>query len=66
MEPSAVKENPFGLVNMSGNVAEFCLDFYSAEYYRADTLNLTNPLGPESGQEHVIRGGSFRERCRRT
>ena len=60
MVPSSVKENPFGLLNMSGNVAEFCLDFYSAEYYRADSLNYINPRGPEGGQEHVIRGGSFK------
>ncbi|OFY61696.1 MAG: hypothetical protein A2X04_11640 [Bacteroidetes bacterium GWF2_41_9] len=59
-EPSSVKESPFGLVNMSGNVSEFCLDFYSPESYRIDTLNSVNPKGPEGGQEHVIRGGSFK------
>ena len=60
MEPSAVKGNPFGLLNMSGNVAEFCADFYSPDYYSIDSLNLANPKGPESGKEHVIRGGSFK------
>jgi formylglycine-generating enzyme required for sulfatase activity len=59
-ESSAVKENPFGLLNMSGNVAEFCLDFYSPKSYSTDSLNFVNPRGPESGQEHVIRGGSFK------
>ena len=63
MEPSGMIENPFGLINMSGNVAEFCLDFYSPDYY-ADTLNLVNPGGPEGGQERVIRGGSFRSDAR--
>ena len=38
-EPSSVKENPFGLKNMSGNVAEFCLDFYSPDTYKADTVS---------------------------
>jgi formylglycine-generating enzyme len=58
-EPSFVKANQFGLKNMSGNVAEFCSDIYSADYYQADTLRI-NPTGPKKGSEHVIRGGSFR------
>ncbi len=59
-EPQAVKENPFGLKNMSGNVAEFCLDYYSADTYKADTVAAINPRGPARGPEHVIRGGSFK------
>ena len=58
-EPSFVKSNPFGLKNMSGNVAEFCSDFYSPDYYGTDSLG-TDPKGPLRGQEHVIRGGSFK------
>ena len=57
--PEAVKPNPFGIRNMSGNVAEFCLDWYSADWYATDSTN-TNPMGPDRGQEHVIRGGSFK------
>lgn len=59
-EPQSVKENQFGLKNMSGNVAEFCLDFYSPDTYKADSTEAINPRGPSSGQEHVIRGGSFK------
>jgi formylglycine-generating enzyme required for sulfatase activity/nitrate/TMAO reductase-like tetraheme cytochrome c subunit len=59
-EPASVKENPFGLKNMSGNVAEFCLDFYSPDTYKADTVAAVNPEGPAKGAEHVIRGGSFK------
>ena len=58
-EPSSVKPNPFGLKNMSGNVAEFCSDFYSAGFYQTDSAGI-NPEGPVKGQEHVIRGGSFK------
>lgn len=58
-EPVSVRENPFGLKNMSGNVAEFCSDFYLGDYYNNDSLRI-NPEGPAKGQEHVIRGGSFK------
>ena len=58
-EPSFVKPNPFGLKNMAGNVAEFCLDLYSPDFYKADSTR-TDPRGPLKGQEHVIRGGSFK------
>jgi sulfatase modifying factor 1 len=63
-EPSSVKANPFGLKNMSGNVAEFCLDFYSADTYKSDTVPAVNPRGPLKGYEHVIRGGSFKSDAR--
>lgn len=59
-EPVSVKPNPFGLKNMAGNVAEFCLDYYSADTYKADTVAAVNPRGPLKGPEHVIRGGSFK------
>ncbi len=58
-EPQSVKPNPFGLKNMSGNVAEFCLDYYAPNAYKSDTTKF-NPRGPADGQEHVIRGGSFK------
>jgi len=58
-EPVSVKENPFGLKNMAGNVAEFCSDYYSPDAYQSNSESI-NPKGPNSGQEHVIRGGSFK------
>jgi len=58
-EPSFVLANPFGLKNMAGNVAEFCSDYYSADFYKADSTGI-NPEGPARGPEHVIRGGSFK------
>ncbi len=59
-EPGSMKANPYGLKNMSGNVAEFCLDYYSPDAYKDDSTRMINPRGPASGREHVIRGGSFK------
>jgi formylglycine-generating enzyme required for sulfatase activity len=59
-EPASVKGNPFGLKNMLGNVYEFCSDYYSPTAYSAYKKGAVNPKGPKKGQEHVIRGGSFK------
>ena len=48
--------NGFGLHDMHGNVWEWCLDWYQADYAQ----NRPNdPKGPRSGKHHVLRGGSF-------
>ncbi|MBN1109119.1 MAG: SUMF1/EgtB/PvdO family nonheme iron enzyme [Bacteroidales bacterium] len=58
--PDLVRANPFGLKNMLGNVAEFCSDWYQSDAYsQYPEGTLRNPAGPETGEEHVIRGGSF-------
>jgi formylglycine-generating enzyme required for sulfatase activity len=60
--PEDVETNPFGLVNMLGNVREFTLDWYAEETYSQRSAGgpVLDPRGPEAGTEHVIRGGSFR------
>ncbi len=59
--PEMVKPNPFGLRNMTGNVAEFCSDWYKPDAYsQYSGGTIKDPEGPEEGTEHVIRGGSFR------
>jgi formylglycine-generating enzyme required for sulfatase activity len=58
--PHTKKENPFGLVNMLGNVAEFCSDFYRKTAYGESDEIVYNPVGPNKGEERVVRGGSFR------
>jgi formylglycine-generating enzyme required for sulfatase activity len=58
--PDRVKPNPFGLRNMLGNVAEFCSDWYEPDVYSKYSGEIIkDPKGPESGTEHVIRGGAF-------
>lgn len=47
--------NRLRIYDMSGNVREWCQDFYG-EYSSMDQVN---PTGPQSGQTHVIRGGGF-------
>jgi len=58
-EPSTIKPNPFGLINLPGNVREFCSDWYAPDAYARYSGLIVDPTGPESGEEHVVRGGSY-------
>ncbi len=61
--PSVVAPNPFGLVHTLGNVLEFCSDWYATDAYEQypEGEIIVNPTGPASGEEHVIRGGSYND-----
>jgi len=51
------KPNAFGLYDMHGNAWQWCADRYGAGYYAASPAD--DPTGPDSGNDRVLRGGSW-------
>jgi formylglycine-generating enzyme len=48
--------SPFGVMNLAGNVEEWVSDWYVNQYTAGAA---TDPTGPATGLQRVLRGGSF-------
>jgi formylglycine-generating enzyme required for sulfatase activity len=49
--------SPYGILDMAGNVWEWVSDWYGEGYYLSAPKH--NPLGPSTGEVHIIRGMSW-------
>lgn len=56
----AYRPNRYGLYNTTGNVWEWCADWFDADYHAPDTpATRDNPQGPPLGNARVLKGGSY-------
>ncbi len=51
--------NGYGLINVTGNVREWCNDIFLADWYSQGSATNNNCSGPTNGIERVVRGGSW-------
>lgn len=56
-EVATKSPNELGIYDMSGNVSEWCVDWYDDYYYSNSPI--TDPQGPSVGTSRVHRGGSW-------
>jgi formylglycine-generating enzyme required for sulfatase activity len=57
---ASFEANALGLHDLGGNAGEWCHDIYTIHPYDVGKV-WTDPLGPERGRHHVVRGSSWRD-----
>ena len=58
--PQKFEAGGLGLYDLGGNAAEWTHDYYSIYPYSADKVYI-DPLGPEDGKHHVVRGAGWKQ-----
>ena len=52
--------SPYGAHDMAGNLFEWCSDWWNDHYYENEPVGgWVDPLGPETGECRILRGGSW-------
>jgi formylglycine-generating enzyme required for sulfatase activity len=51
--------SPIGCLNMTGNVWEWCQDFWSEKFYETTRSREKNPVNRRNSFVRIIRGGSY-------
>jgi formylglycine-generating enzyme required for sulfatase activity len=55
----AFPPNAWGFFDPVGNVWQFTADWYAADTYARDAAGVSDPTGPQKGEQRVTRGGSW-------
>jgi formylglycine-generating enzyme len=57
----AISASPYGVLDMVGNVYQWCLDYYDEEFYQSRLADAMNPVNLTVGEQklRVLRGGSW-------
>ena len=51
--------SPYGVLDLSGNVWQWVMDWYDASYYSSRPDGELDPVGPVKGRSRVLRGGAW-------